>query len=52
MSMAATLSARCRPSTVAASDGAEDVGFFVHGRHCDAACGERLFGFGYEHFGH
>ena len=36
----------------AAGDGAENIGFFFHGRHFDAAGGERLLGFRDEHFGH
>ena len=36
----------------AASDGAENVGFFLRGRHLDAASGERVLGFGDQHLGH
>ncbi len=36
----------------AAGDGAEEIGLLFHRRHLDAAGGERLLGFGNEHFGH
>src|ERR1700722_202111 len=36
----------------AARNGAEEIGFFIHFGHFDAARGERLFGFRHEHFSH